>query len=515
MAGWAPHNKKRNVIPRWRDLNQTIALGELKPIGTLDTSFGENLTSDFHVKKIVDWKTEKSVKNALELLNSSFVLDDLKYSTEIQDFMSKNNQVMRKPVRLLFEKIDHPTELNTSLNDLESLTDIDNIIRTKIHNLRSRLVQNPGNAISWIELARLYLIIGKENAAERCILVGTQLSPHNRYVSRVASRFFTHTGDFAKAKQILKANQAFRIDPWLLGADIGISSLQNKSSFYIKAAKELVASKNYSAFDLNELLSALATVELYNGSAKNSRKLFNQSLIKPNDNTLAQVVWATKHIILDVNESTFDRVPNIHEAHTYRFYHLKQWEKAMQNTLNWFIDQPFSIDPASFGSFIACSVLERYDEAIKLCNIGLNATPNNFTLMNNLAYSLLQRGQPDDIKSAKVILSKIQVDALENEQKIVFFATKGLLMYKLCMTEQGAELYAESSRIAGKIKNKKLKLLSEFHHFAIQCEIEGFPEEKFIRIEKFKEELNKVGEVYLIDLIKNLIQKKQKYESYY
>lgn len=500
MAGWLFDNSPRNVIPRWRNFTQTLSLGELAPIESFSKS-QSLINSAQHQKKINDWKVEKTVKNAIELLNSSYILDDLDNSIESASFL-QHSLTKEKPLNVLSNHILTPSIGDFSSDQIYDFEHLNSLIRSMIQKIRICLNNNQNNPISWIELARLYLIIGKEKAAERCILVAIQLAPDNRYISRSASRFFAHVGDFRMAKKILKVNIAFGFDPWLIGADIGISSLQNKNSFYIKKGQELVKSNKYSPYELNELFSALATVELKAGSTKSSKKLFNDSLNKPNDNSLAQAVWAKRHIQdLNFSQVTFERVPNIFEAKAYQHFNNKQWNQTMANTLQWFVDQPFSREPATFGSFLACSILENYDEAIKLCVYGLKSTPGEFTLMNNLSFSYLKKNM---VKEAQYVINKISFESLSDQEKIVFLATKGLLMYKLNLIEEGEELYKSAMQLATKTKNHKYKLLAEFHHVSIRLEAEGFPAEKISLVDKLSDELDKLDEIYLGDLVKNL-----------
>ena len=509
MAGWIPNDKNRNVIPRWRDFKQTIQLGELNPIANQSKGQKEVLNPFFHQNKIYDWNAEKSVKNAIELLNSSIILDDRENSLKAAAFL-QTSALSTKPLKDVAEQILYPTEQDNTYEQLLNFEQFDAIIGAKIKQLRQCLNHNPYNSISWIELARLFLIIGKEQAAERCILVATQLAPDNRYISRIGARFFTHTGDYKKAKQILKANIGFKFDPWLLSADIGISSLANKSSFNIKKGRELVASQNHSPFDLNELLSALATEELTSGNFKNSKRLFNQSLINPNDNSLAQAVWAKKHITdIDLNQRIFDKTPNVFEAKAYQFFYGKLWGPAFSSTLQWIIDQPFSRDPAAFGSFIATSLLEKYDEAIKICKLGLKATPHDFTLLNNLAFAYLKKG---DTQNAQQVLGKIHVEGLDDQQRVVNLATRGLLFYKLNHSEIGEMLYKEASNLAGKIKNKKLQLFVDFHHLSIQLELYK-REEHMTKLNILVNELEPLDVVYLKDLVSNLFKRLGKIEG--
>ena len=503
MAGWIPNDKKRNVIPRWRDFKQTIELGELNSITNSKKKLELSLPSPFHTAKVQDWQTEKTVKSAIELLNSSIVFGDEERSLSTATFLrsSKESSV---PLKDVAEQIIYPTDRDHTFEQLLNLEKFDSIIGEKIKHLRVCLDNSPYNSISWIELARLFLIIGKEKAAERCILVATQLAPDNRYISRIGSRFFTHTGDYKKAKQILKANIAFKVDPWLVSADIGISSLANKSSFNIKIGRELIASQNFSPFDLNELFSALATEELNSGSVKNSKRLFNESLVNPNDNAVAQAVWAHKHIgELNLSQGIFDRTPNIFEAKARQFFNGKSWGPAFSSTLQWFIDQPFSSDPAVFGSFIATSLLEKYDEGIKMCKYGLKSTPNDFTLLNNLTFAYLKN---NDIKNAQQSFARIHGESLEDQQRVVYLATKGLLYYKLGQLESGEAYYNEASALAARTKNKKLQLLADFHHLLMRIELKQ-DEQNMLKLDRLLKELEPMDVVYLKDLVKNLLKR--------
>jgi tetratricopeptide (TPR) repeat protein len=502
MAGWIPNEKNRNVIPRWRDFKHTLQARELNPLKSNQITT-EPLSPHFHAGKINDWQIDRSVKNAIELLNSAIVLDDQAHYVETAAFLQSSPEAT-KPVKDISGRLLYPPEHDDSFIQLLDLDQFDQIIGAKIKSLRQCLDHNPFNSISWMELGRLFLILGKEQAAERCILVATQLAPDNRYISRVSSRFFTHTGDYKKAKQILKNNVAFKVDPWLISADIGISSLDNKSSFNIKRGRELILSKNYSPYDLNELLSAIATVELNAGSMKDSRKLFDQSLISPNDNSLAQAVWAKNHIRdLEVNQGVFDRTPNVFEAKAYQFFYSKSWGPAYSSIMQWFIDQPFSRDPAAFGSFMAVSVLEKYDDAIKISGYGLRATPGDFTLLNNMAFAYLKKG---DTGNAQQVLNKIDVESLEDQFRVVYLATRGLLYYKLGQLETGEQFYKQSSALAGKIKNKKLQLFAEFHHLAIQLELDK-KEEHLLKLDALVKQLEPLDVVYLKDLVKNLYKR--------
>jgi hypothetical protein len=119
----------------------------------------------------------------------------------------------------------------------------------------------------------------------------------------------------------------------------------------------------------------------------------------------------------------------------------------------------------------------------------------------------------NNVKDAGTIIHKIHIGTLDEKQKAVYLATKGLFMYKNGFLDQGANLYKESSGLAGKIKNKKLQLLSDFHHLSIQLEIDGFPDDKVAKVDQLAKQLATLDEIYLVDLVNNLKRRIEDYRT--
>jgi len=67
------------------------------------------------------------------------------------------------------------------------------------------------------------------------------------------------------------------------------------------------------------LASAVATIELISGSNKSAKSLFNLSLQAPNDNSLAQIEWASSRLKLDINEQAL-KTPLSYEANAENSY---------------------------------------------------------------------------------------------------------------------------------------------------------------------------------------------------
>ena len=65
----------------------------------------------------------------------------------------------------------------------------------KIHDLKNAMTRFGGDPILFTELARLYLIVGNEERANRHMAMALYLSPSNRYVLRSAVRLYAHYDD--------------------------------------------------------------------------------------------------------------------------------------------------------------------------------------------------------------------------------------------------------------------------------------------------------------------------------
>jgi transcriptional antiterminator Rof (Rho-off) len=95
---------------------------------------------------------------------------------------------------------------------------------------------------------------------------------------------------------------------------------------------------------------------------------------------------------------------------------------------------------------------------------------------------------------------------LEDQQRVVYLATKGLLYYKLGQLESGEAYYNEASALAARTKNKKLQLLADFHHLLMRIELKQ-DEQNMLKLDRLLKELEPMDVVYLKDLVKNLLKR--------
>ncbi|KFF73702.1 hypothetical protein HX13_17945 [Chryseobacterium sp. P1-3] len=352
-----PHEKdNRDVIPNWRNFITTSNLGELSKLNNKpEITF--NLDELKH-----DWEHQKSIGIAADLINAHFISNQEVDETilEVIKFINQSS----KPSKLLLKlsnsvnKIDDEVQQYVK-NDDENIREnlisqikflIESNARHQISYYKKLTIDNSRNPINWVELSRLYSIEGNKDKSEKCILIALYLAPNNRYVLRCATRLFIENENPEKAIYFLRKSSYTALDPWLTSAHIAVSSSLNKFSPFIKNALRQVESNKFTSFDLTELNSSLGTLELNNGNFKKAKPFFNDSLKLPNDNSLAQFQFILNqdkrlNTIVNINSTN---VKNNFEALALKYRDEGNWDKALENSLKWFLDVPYSVEPAIF-----------------------------------------------------------------------------------------------------------------------------------------------------------------------
>ncbi len=462
-------HKDRRVVPNWRSFGKTTVLGELNSFQQENSiqRFESNID-----EYIIDWQINKTVVHAADLLSAAIVNSkrENKFVIEAANFVLSNkakasisqislaNQILSKEIICDLSTIYNQVSLDT----LPSL--IDPIpVRNKIKETKLLLLNYPANPILHVENSRYYSILGQEKNSIDSMKIALHLAPNNRFVLRCATRLFAHYENEKNEyldyiHNILRRSPATKFDPWLTSAEISISTIRNRNSKFLKTGIDLINSKNISPLNFTELASSIGTVELLDGSQKKSREFFNKALINPNDNSLAQIEWASnrdKQII--VNPSNFNVRMNF-EALTLDNFHNNEYNQALDNAAKWFIDMPFSKRPIMFGSNLASTVLKDQSKAISFLNAGLVSHPNDPQLINNLAYSLALDNRPNE---AFEQLNKIKNDSEYNETtQICLTATKGLALFRSGLIDAGRNFYIDAIEQSKQMKNQELNWIA-------------------------------------------------------
>lgn len=459
---------KRNVIPNWRDYKRTVASGEL------DSNVKKsvpNLTIDIS-KQIKDWKLEQSMGIAADLLSAAYLSADKKNSEilEASQFIINNPSIASKPLLDIAKEI--LTQKESQLNDpIESKT-IDDIVRIdsartlqSISNLIKGVKRDvsfqPGNPIWYVELSRLYSILGQNHQASRAMQIALHLAPDNRFVLRSATRLYVHNSDPEQALYHLRKSKRTKTDPWLLSAHISTTSVAEKFQVNAKIGLEVVKSQNFSPFDVTELASALGTLEFSNDAIKSSKSLFEISRVSPNDNSLAQLEWISKKDKrFTFNPLDYTNIPNSYEAFALEQFQQGNWMQVLNYAIRWLYDIPYSSRPVTLGSFICSAFLDEHEVAIKLCKLGLIANPNDPQILNNLLYAYAMSGQVDQAIATSLQLNVFRPGDVPDATVIAFQATYGLIQLKAGNIEEGKQSYDKAIDNARRIKRRDLEVLA-------------------------------------------------------
>lgn len=214
----------------------------------------------------------------------------------------------------------------------------------------------------------------------------------------------------------------------------------------------MVNSGDYSPFSLSELMSSLGTLEFIKGTQKKSKVFFNKSLIKPNDNALAQAEWAKSNkLSLVFNRDICEKVNLSYEANALYAYQNDMYEDALKSSIRWLNDMPYSKNPIFIGANIAYTFLHDYSTAEKILKRGLEANPNEPAFLNNLAYTYALDGK---LVEANEIIHRInKISDIDERTRICLTATRGLIAFREKSVEEGRTLYLTAIKDAKEISD--------------------------------------------------------------
>jgi tetratricopeptide (TPR) repeat protein len=443
-------DKKRNVVPNWREYNKTAKLGE----------FGDDKNSIIPTvnffpidEYVLAWRENHAIPFAGDLISAA-ILNGHSTSKDAIDaarFVLAHKDEASSSIIRAAESLVPPTHASDS-NLVSSITDKlaiitgqESVSRTAIRILKHNRDFICFNPIAYCEMSRHYVNLGQLDKAKEMMDIAMYLAPSHRYICRSAARFYLHYGDEEKARYIIAHNPWINKDPWLIASEIAINTLMGRTSRLIKKGNELIHSKNYSPFSISELSSAIGSVEMINGRRKNCRELFRTALIKPNDNSLAQAKWLlSEYKDLSFEFADYSYLPEKYEADAMTAFMIGDHNKALDSAIDWIEDMPFTRRPVQFAADMAYTYVKDYPIAIAVLNHGLKANPNDAALLNNLAYAYALNGQTEEAQNALNEAWRIPSDSRSVEIGICLTATEGLNEYRKGNPALGRELYIKA-----------------------------------------------------------------------
>ena len=260
--------------------------------------------------------------------------------------------------------------------------------------LRTIVTNYPRNSLAWSELSRQYALSGCLDKAKKAMMVAYQLSEGHRYVVRNSVRLAFHLREPDLAFYFANIRNA-QVDPWLAAALVSSSKASNRSVPHWRRLRSLLSNDNFSQFSKSELASSIGTVMVEGGERKLTRKMFQQSIVEPTENSIAQFVWASRAdevLRRQVNASVDHH--QAFEATAWLEFYSGHWQESLEHTSKWMDIERFSVAPYVHGSYVS-SVIGDYERVISIAKLGLACNPQDAILLNNMAYGEISLGNKE------------------------------------------------------------------------------------------------------------------------
>lgn len=453
--------KRRTVFPNWRSLRNTPSY----ELHSAKKAVGNGLISGSQSVELEKrWETSKKPEVAVELVEAAQLFGLTETSRQAAKSLLSSDLRIPAPLKatceqLLFGGSQH-------IKSLSMLNAPATVVAEEIRQRKLWVHENPRDAISAIELARLHTILGQTNRAQYYVNWATRSSPHNRYVVRSAIRFFSHTDELDFAFLVLKKCAARKTDPLIRSADIAIRDIMGKPPDISMREIKFLAADKTPLLQRSELLSALGTLEINAGSGKVAKKLLVNSLIAPSDNSIAQALWLEdQYQNLELGGLSAAISSHGFEALFFRAVAEKNISTAISAARYWQLDEPYSVKPAISGSFYASLHNEQFPLALQFLEIGLQANPGSIGLLNNKLVTLAKMGE---LSEAKAILATLEQYKHRPSFRPNYLAARGLLAFCEGNGVDGRNYYFEANEAALSEGDARKAALAEIYWF--ECE---------------------------------------------
>lgn len=447
-------NSERRVVPRWRPFREALANNELSAavVAAAPTFDG----GPFMAEKESAWLEHKALPFALDLVSAAAVLGESEASKEAAVFILESNPGSsisgQSIARHILGILSPPPARGISSRS--------EIIRA-VKELKSRRLSQMRNAFVWVDLARLYILLDQIESARHTMRVALTLAPTDRFVLRSATRMLLHSKAPDEALHLLRKNSRTPADPWLIAAEIAVSSVLDKDPKFAKAGQRILKSSDVPPFHLSELASALGSFEMFEGNLKHARRFFAFSLTKPTDNALAQAAWASKRAGLSEIDETLLLAPHVSEAQAITAHNRGKWNDVLHYARIWTEDEPFSARPRQLASATASSLLDQFSIAEQIAIEGLVTNPGHPGLINNIAFALASQGRASE---AMAQLEKLDKSQMTRTDSICLIATAGLALFRAGNIEDGRKHYEAAIHAAAVDKNQNLRILATLYY---------------------------------------------------
>jgi tetratricopeptide (TPR) repeat protein len=457
----------RRILPRWRSPKKSASLGEANPLtkpqSYVPTSSQPDKKQALAFQHSLElWGTQRTLGFAYDVINGAYALGSYDLAKDAARFvLDSSQQLPPQAIKLALHILDERVDAKGFSSQSLGPGDVRSRVIQTIRQLKQQLHIYPKNPLAWLELARNYTILGQLTKAEKCLHIALSLAPDHRLVVRAASRFFIHIGERDQALSVLRKSSNLKLDPWVQAAEIAVSQFVGRAPVSANRGKQLIRSENIAPFHTSELSAALGSLELDYGSSKAAQKQFKLAIVDPTENALAQTSWAVRDRNVPLIISA-DTPVNAHEVEAWNEYYRGNWHLALENSMAWWRDEPYSQRATSFATHVAAIGFEDYELASQLTKFALTTNPDDPVLLNNLAFEL---ASSDRVVEAASEFRKIQRERIKDGgTQIALWATSGLIAYRSGDSVTGRINYEEAIGLARQLKQDESEAMATLYH---------------------------------------------------
>ncbi|MCR4303067.1 MAG: tetratricopeptide repeat protein [Gallionella sp.] len=395
------------------------------------------------VKSLNEWRAEKSIGGAADLLNFAHISTALPLLFEPAEYLVS----LKEPISPVLKKVSsHFLKAGVFSNDVEiSTTDLRPIIwyYHQASQLKKNIVINPRDAVALVDLARIYTALGQKDKAKKAILIAINLYPNHPFALRSAARFFIQNDEAEVALHLINSSPRTLHDPWLLASKLSIEEILGRQHRQLGTARSIVEAERISPYQLSELRGSIASILLTSGDIKQAKRMFNKALINPNDNVVAQALWASQKYGITINvRDDWLSDPLSSEALYYQRCLEGDFDSAKDAAISWFVDEPFSPRPLRAATF-ALAILGEAKLSEQYALYGLLLDRDDTELRNNLVCALALQDKIDE--AVEQLQRVIHIERSQsNELSGHTMANIGMILYREGNFQEAEECYRKA-----------------------------------------------------------------------
>ena len=413
----------------------------------------------FLIKNRARWEEQKTLETATELYSSLLVremLNDFHAKETLTYLLSQNIPLPRGVAAILspeLQKVDKNTNYSTNIQELYLI----------IHRLKSILKKFPNDAMTWNDLAFYYATLGEDEKAGKAMTTAFHLSKGNAFIVRSYSRYLVHKQEFDKALWLLKKSSMIKFNPLVASAFLSISELAGKKAERSINGKRIFDSYEGEPAFSSDLAASIGTLEFKNGSVKKAKHYFNLAMRAPSENTLSQYQWLHHKTGFTLSNSINSDLSSI-EGSVHELYINGNFKECRNRLVELFTFQPFSDGPIADAGYMSLVGLNDPQFVVDISKNRLdNITHMGFGELNNLIVANLMLDNLNDVElHIRLLYKKVNP---ENKGSLgIFYATYGLLLFKLKKIESGKEQYEKAIEYFKKSNNHYSVALAEHYY---------------------------------------------------